>query len=178
MHIVGMVGGQGGVYGGSDWQGWHAGSGGTGGKGGNINVSTTATILAYNGDANTNGDHTQLIPDVTVTMKTWTTYNKKISETVQSTTNYLQNVDVAGKTITPAKIIAQTGICRETYFVNHEGNTYQEDLILATYSSLCNNCLNTEAKTVASYKQGIGSGAGYIEISNGSYKINGVEQMR
>ena len=176
--VCSMIGGQGSVYSGSNWTIFSAGSGGQGGQGGNIEVSSLATIMAYNGDANTTGDHSQLIPAINVSLTTLSGYSKRSSITTQSATSNLENVDIPNKgTITPAYIVAQSGICRETYYVNQEGNTYDSSVQIATYYNAI-NCLSTEAKNVTCYKQGIGSGAGYLEVSNGSYKIDGVEQMK
>lgn len=132
------------------------GNGGIAGQGGIVTVASTATINAFNGNRYTDG----------------TSYNNGANQ---------------------CPIYAQNGVylkfAHPLYNWSEEKNTY--------YTALLGKNINYTARTVACttyndlttirdynakgckyYKQGIGSGAGFLEISNGSYKIDGVEKMK
>ncbi len=177
---TGAIGGQGGCsWGGGDKARWYSdrgGSGGNAGSGGIVRVSSQAQIFAYNGDMITNGDYETKYYE----------YNKDGTKT-----NQILNVITKqnGEKFIPCKIFAQTGICRATYTTN-QGQfslkkitrtlTNGETLPAVTnsYESLT-AVRATDEKNIAitnytnGYKpnQGIGSGAGYLEISNGTYTI-------
>lgn len=183
-NVGAYTGGQGGIWGGK-WVRFSAGSGGVAGNGGNIRISALASerLEAYNGDANTTGDHTQKIPEFIVTLKDFSvTDSTKISTTTQLEGAYLENVTLAigskEKTITPTKIFAQTGICRETFQVSHQGYTYDINKQIGSLSAndgtgyVVYQCLSTPAKSIPYFRSGVGSGAGYYENSNGTYTVD------
>lgn len=183
-NVGAYTGGQGGMWGGK-WVRFSAGSGGIAGNGGNIKISQLAEekLEVYNGDANTTGDHTQQIPEFTVILKDFSaTDSTKISDTIQVSGSYLSNVTLnlgdKVKTITPTKIFAQTGICRETFQVSQEGYTYDINKTIGNLSAndgtgyVVYQCLSTPAKNIDYYRSGIGSGAGYYENSNGTYTVD------
>ncbi|MBO5398396.1 MAG: hypothetical protein J6A36_05690 [Clostridia bacterium] len=180
------VGGQGGVfYTGNGY--FPSGSGGKAGNGGNIKVSSQAQVYAYNGDRITNADYTTPIYD----------YDKdgnKLSTTCYVLTKY----NTTQKT-SPLKIFAQSGILRNVYYNNLDwgrkpttgwdyfyeifGNQLEEsvkDIIRPTNYNEVENHLIRRERTIelTGYTNpethdcyGIGSGAGYMEVSNGTYKV-------
>lgn len=188
---TGLVGGQGTSY--CDnygnttnrWTKFVSGDGGAAGKGGNVKVSQNARIIAYNGDQITNGDYTSTYK-YNVNFITNKIQNYSGSETVKTNEKLepINTTNVLSRTkIIPTIIIAQNGICRETYHT--DANDEDKKLIKITPyvkiagNSYFTNYLATEAKKIATtgYKngymenQGIGSGAGYLEENNGTYKV-------
>ena len=155
---------QGGMWcGNTEWYRDFSGSGGTAGAGGQIYYKNLDKINAYNGDRITNKDYTttyyEYNPDGTLT--------KEIAKVVQK-----QN----GVKFIPAKIFAQAGTIRATYHTNQHmsqeecskrGITYCGDASGKTVNVKMTNQTTTE-KT--QYGQGIGSGAGNLEQSNGILK--------
>ena len=155
---------QGGMWcGNTEWYRDFSGSGGTAGAGGQIYYKNLDKINAYNGDRITNKDYTTIYyeynPDGTLT--------KEIAKVVQK-----QN----GEKFIPAKIFAQAGTIRATYHTNQHmsqeecsrrGITYCGDASGKTVNVKMTNQTTTE-KT--QYGQGIGSGAGNLEQSNGILK--------
>ena len=133
------------------WWNDHAGSGGTAGKGGTVNVSSKAKIYAYNGDMITDGNHESIYA-----------YDKDGNKTNQLLAKVTkQNNQV----IIPCQIFAQAGIKRAVYKVNYQ--------TAANYSELKNEIISSESSIEPSkYGYGIGSGAGYIEESNGTFRID------
>ena len=144
-----------------------AGDGGIAGSGGTIKYSKNAEIYAYNGDRITTGDHDSIYYE----------YNKdgNLSDVQAKPVTFINGK----KTIIPAKIFAQDGIRREVY--NIAEYMPEEDKIKygVTDDSYYKNTSGgewdvrnvriLEEITIDSYGQGIGSGAGYIEISNGTF---------
>lgn len=183
------VGGQGGVFYYSSIPGYFpSGSGGKAGNGGNIKVSSQAQVYAYNGDRITNADYTTPIYD----------YDKdgnKLSTTCYVLTKY----NTSQKT-SPIKIFAQSGILRNVYYNNLDwgrkpttgwdyfyeifGNQLEEsvkDIIRPTnYNEVENHLIRREMSIeLTGYTNpethdcyGIGSGAGYMEVSNGTYRVD------
>ena len=155
---------QGGMWcGNTEWYRDFSGSGGTAGAGDQIYYKNLDKINAYNGDRITNKDYTTIYyeynPDGTLT--------KEIAKVVQK-----QN----GEKFIPAKIFAQAGTIRATYHTNQHmsqeecskrGITYCGDSSGKTVNVKMTNQTTTE-KT--QYGQGIGSGAGNLEQSNGILK--------
>ena len=137
--------------------------GGTAGAGGQIYYKNLDKINAYNGDRITNKDYTTIYyeynPDGTLT--------KEIAKVVQK-----QN----GEKFIPAKIFAQAGTIRATYHTNQHMSQEECSKRGITY------CGDSSGKTVnvkmteqtstkkTQYGQGIGSGAGNLEQSNGILK--------
>lgn len=195
-----MVGGQGGIWGvdgnqghpeydhnGNEWCRFSGGCGGIAGNGGTIKITNEvrSKLKAYNGDANTTGNHSQTISEYTVTLGNWSnTDTTKISTTMPVNNSNLVNIDIAVDnntiTITPTKIFAQAGICRETYNYNQADKNFDLNHILMQHPGWykSKNCLSTPAKTVTAYQQGIGSGAGYYENSNGSFETKTNEEIK
>lgn len=186
-NTIPYVGGQGGLM--HQTNGYFpSGSGGKAGNGGNIKVSSKAKVYAYNGDRITNNDYTTPIYD----------YDKNGNQL--STTCYVLTKYGTSKQISPLKIFAQSGILRNVYYSNLDwgnkpttGYDYfysifgeqVEDSVKSiskpTQYSELKNCLiraernidttgyiNPETKDC----YGIGSGAGYMEVSNGTYTID------
>lgn len=172
--LIPAVGGQGGL----DYGWFVGGSGGVAGKGGTIKVSNDARIYAFNGDRITNNDYTAI--DV----------NFDASEVLTNKEgNFIE-----------AKIYAQNGVLRPIYCITAKWNEkpkHNYEYFSGLFGSLCaitgdyqnptnhdanyaNICVRNETSTpILSYInpitgncQGIGSGAGYIELSNGTYTID------
>lgn len=130
----------------NSWCNDMAGSGGKAGNGGTIKVSKNCKIYAYNGDAITNGDYSSItVPD-------------NITLSVTQKPN--------GQNTIPAYIYGQAGKSRAAYTLNNLEVTKFADLRKTLVAGTNTNIATT------SYGQGIGSGAGYIELSNGSYSVD------
>mgnify|MGYP006988653597 FL=1 len=147
----------------TEWYRDFSGSGGTAGAGGQIYYKNLDKINAYNGDRITNKDYTTTYYEYNLDG----TLTKEIAKVVQK-----QN---EAKFI-PAKIFAQAGTIRATYHTNQHmsqeecsrrGITYCGDASGKTVNVKMTNQTTTE-KT--KYGQGIGSGAGNLEQSNGILK--------
>lgn len=181
------VGGQGGVFYNNNGY-FPSGSGGKAGNGGNVKVSSTAKVYAYNGDRITNDDYTTPIYD----------YDK--DGNVLSTTCYVLTKYGTEQKTSPIKIFAQSGILRNVYYTNLDwgrkpttgydyfysifGNQIEasvKNIIRPTnYDEVGNYLIRAERnvgttgyinpETQDCY--GVGSGAGYMEVSNGTYTVD------
>lgn len=166
--LGGKIGGQGGCHVNRGWDAktlvlWadSAGDGGIAGKGGNVKISEKAKVYAYNGNRYTDGSSNSPLP-----------------------------------------IYAQDGILREVYKLNNYwnnslkpnynyeffhnlfGNTITDEtasIVEATSNAEMKNTLVRAASTCAklnynnpntNQRYGIGSGAGYIELSNGTFSVS------
>lgn len=148
------------------WYHDYSGSGGASGEGGNVYYYDLEKIHAYNGDRITNDDYDTVIyeyeADGTVTDKVAKVLTKLNNEKFVQT-----------------KIFAQEGIIRATYKTNQAMTQEECKLYNVTYvvqenatTSQTKNVKITEQTTTPTteYGQGIGSGAGYLEKSNGILK--------
>lgn len=141
-----------------------AGDGGQAGAGGKIKYNDISKIYAYNGDTITNGDYSTKF------------YEYNLDGT--KITNILEVLTKKdGTKFIQTKIFAQTGVIRETYTTNlntSEISKIQTGSIpnLATGVGDAANVLATDRTNTETtiYGQGIGSGAGYLEKSNGTFE--------
>lgn len=156
-----LVGGKGGP---SYWPGHTGGNGGTAGKGGEVNVYKDAKVYAYNGNMYTdgtsynNGENQAVIylqsgkaKEIYTTYKNgWYDWPRDTSYDVNVHTNkpYFKVVTVSDVVPTPSGYVNTKNVGKTKTFTD---NMY----------------LSTEDLS----KQGIGSGAGYIELNNGKYTI-------
>jgi len=137
-----------------------AGSGGIAGVGGNVIVSSNAKIFAYNGDRVTNGDYNTK----------YYQYNKNgeltsIEAIVMSKPN--------NKKFIPALIFIQDGIKRAVYnYPIHMSNGWILKFGIERNTDYNKVLILAEDTGIEHFSQGIGSGAGYIELSNGTYTID------
>ena len=186
-HGTDCVGGIGGVcWWGTDWYKDLSGYGGTGGKGCTVSYTKQENIFAYNGNLATDeSEETGVYPDYSLTRNAdnVTTVTEKIEDSSLDKLTRLDN-----KVIIPLKIFAQSGTIRETYTTNQSNFTLAritrtlptgetlpsvatdwdkvvliratDRIINATTGYSNGYCLN----------QGIGSGAGYLESSNGTFE--------
>lgn len=147
------------------------GYGGKGGQGGKVEVSKDVTLLCYNGNAITDG----VSDSITIASNDGGFGNKVLSS--------IELPD--GSKIVPAFIYAQAGYIRadriyNSYFPTEYSDIDFEELEFSDYR---NEDINIEVITVKNenttpkldYKgpfenQGIGSGAGRIEVSNGTFE--------
>ncbi len=149
-----------------------SGDGGVAGKGGFVECSRESTVYAYNGDQITNEDYSSI--------------------------NYSERIKMqSGKTSAPLKIFAQEGILRAVYKYNswwniQDGRNYgylkellgdkinetikyeqtpttSDDIKNLKVRDECSCDKSGYVNPITHKSQGIGSGAGYIEISNGSF---------
>lgn len=121
---------------------------------GTIKYSNECKIYAYNGDMITTNDYDQIYYEY--------------DENGNITDIEMQKVmRLDGKTIIPAKIFAQAGIIRPTYITNQWTLPVTMDgeleLVKITERTVNN---------ITNYGQGIGSGAGNLESSNGTYTVD------
>lgn len=151
------------------WQGYtsyyrdFSGSGGNSGAGGNIYYYDLNKIKAYNGDRITNNDYTT----------TYYEYNADGTLT-NKIANVLEKLD--GSKFVQTKIFAQDGTIRATYHSNQHMSQEECDrrgiIFCGDASGKTVNVKMTDEKETAktAYGQGIGSGAGNLENSNGTLK--------
>ena len=186
---VPQIGGQGGVaYRASYIGAYPSGSGGIAGSGGMVSVSPNSSVNAFNGDRITNDDYISRIPDF-----------DKDGNDIGTNSYVLTKYGTSDKT-SPLKIFAQSGILRDVYYTNlcwgvkpRTGYDYFSGMLgdqleestkdvkaATTYDEIECHLIRKE-KTIGEtgYENpetrdcyGIGSGAGYIEVSNGTYKID------
>lgn len=179
LYKNGCIGGQGGAAN-TNWE--SGGDGGIAGNGGTVRVSSEAIIYAYNGDRITNGDYDTVY------------YEYKSDGTVTTTVASVQTKK-NGDEFIPLTIYAQSGTLRAVYKGNYhwgydDTTTYSYlktllgstlaitgDLTSSTVDNYCIRATTTCSTTgytnpATGSTQGIGSGAGYIEISNGTYTID------
>lgn len=154
----------------TSYLGDRGGYGGKGGKGGKISVSQNINLLCYNGNAITDGVST------TITIATNDGgFRGKVLSAVS-----LPN----GETIVPAFIYAQAGILRANRIYTSYVPTIYKSFVSheVTYADQNTAGVDVEIITIEPEKntdklgyigpignQGIGSGAGRIESSNGEF---------
>ena len=138
----------------------YAGSGGVAGEGGNISCSNLSKIHAYNGDMVTDGNYVSTYYEYDIN-------GNKLNKILGLVTKK------DGTKIVPAIIFAQQGTVRDVYKSNQHMTQAQCDSYETVLHTKTNNPLNVriiEGGNIPTtgYGQGIGSGAGYIEKSNGT----------
>lgn len=146
----------------------HSGCGGDAGAGGSVYYSDPTKIFAYNGDMITNGQYNQAFDYAPDGTKGAVITDKVLKE---GTTD---------KYIIPAKIFAQSGVIRAKY----DTNQHMSDAEAAAHGvTPCTAVDTTKIAKVADggetpttgytngfrENQGIGSGAGNLEKSNGTF---------
>ena len=159
-----------------------AGSGGTAGQGGVVKYSLTSKINSYNGNMITEDDFNY--------NETYYEYDKDGNYLDGSDgkdtkiANVIELKNESNKKIIPARIFIQDGIKRAVYdnlcYMSEERrekykvNTLDENLEIKNSSKYgdikCVKIVKEDNKITYS-RQGIGSGAGYIELDNGSYEV-------
>jgi len=169
-----------GGMGGTAWyRGHRAGDGGTAGKGGNIKVSNNAEIYAFNGNIYTDGTDYQNginqcpiylqsgIKTAKYDVESYGTH-KYGSDVNKFTDKYLLSNNITLVKTSDQSIASQTEYVNTIYSNNP---TYIANKILNINTKL-GITTNTLLTNVDMSKQGIGSGAGYIELSNGTYTVD------
>jgi hypothetical protein len=150
IQIGSHIGGQGG------WDLWSeywydstGGSGGIAGRGGNIRVSSTAVVYAYNGNKYT--DDSENYEATNIYIQNGTPNNI-----------YVLNVSANANLISDLKNIV--GYDTSSWSLCTSINDVTEYIIEPNQRNI--------SYAATSYGQGIGSGAGYIEVSNGTYTVD------
>ena len=156
----------------------YGGDGGVAGKGGNIKVSETTKILAYNGNRYTDGTHNSTDLEKSQNQceiyaqsgNLRDVYKYNIGWTIDSRRKYAYYEKILGDTINEEIIdeIELASVSNDTISLDKKYTVFKNLLIrkaqecdLSGYKDSSNNFL-----------YGIGSGAGYIELSNGTYTID------
>lgn len=143
-----------------------SGHGGTAGKGGNIKVSSTAEIFAFNGNLYTDGtDYQNGINQCPIYLQA-SYYPAKYA---------YSNSSSSGNIILVKNEEAKSNVPKSGY----QNNMYLNGINNYTSARYMNineklgieYCASVFNNIDLSY-QGIGSGAGYIEVSNGTYKVD------
>ena len=159
--------------GGAQNEGYHeypthaSGSGGKAGSGGTISASKNAEVYAFNGNIYSDG----------------TAYFDGLNQAIIYAQNKIsvqkfkyKNGEVAGSghitliETEPQKAINESGYINKKYLdsINHPTFYLRK---ISNVNSLLDIDTNTLLTSVDMSKQGVGSGAGYIEISNGTYTV-------
>ena len=156
------------------------GSGGCSGAGGEIYYSNDNNIFAFNGDMITNGNYDTVYYE----------YDKDGNEIKGNELKVLEKQN--GEKFIPTKIFAQSGVIRATYTTNQGSYTLDkvtreleegeslpqiakeidDVIIVKATNEILNNPKTgyTNPLTSELPNQGIGSGAGYLEASNGKFE--------
>lgn len=182
--IIPEVGGQGGI----DYGWFVGGSGGVGGRGGKITVSNTSTVYAFNGDRITNKDYTDINANYDASGVLSNAKGEFIQAKCYAQSGILREVycitakwgekpnhnyayfkslfgddcAISGDFSNPtAHDENYKNVCVRNEIKDKTIDISSEREIKTTYiNSITNNC------------QGVGSGFGYIELSNGSYEVD------
>ena len=146
------------VFGGKGNQGWHSysshgsGDGGTAGSGGAITVSSNNKIYAYNGNLYSDGKNSMPCP----------IYLQAGIKNAQYT--YISQ----GNNVSRWKfLLKQTATKSTVSKTNYKNANFSQTININEQLGISGNPLSN----VDMSKQGVGSGAGYIEVSNGTYKV-------
>ncbi len=160
-----------------------AGSGGTAGQGGIVKYSLAAEINSYNGNMITEDEFDYDTP--------YYEYDKDgkyldgTSERETKVASVVTFINNPSKKIIPAKIFIQDGIRRAVYdnlcYMSEErkqkygvsGEIPADKIKNSSQDGKIQNVrIIDEELNVTHSQQGIGSGAGYIEVSNGTYEVD------
>lgn len=150
-----------GGFGGTSWKISHrGGNGGTAGKGGNIKISNNSKLYAFNGnkysdESSTNNE----VDQAAIYLQAGITLNHyKVTA--------LSSYDYSSPDIYPTLVLENVGTINnaKTGYVNQYYNNLSTSQKMKTFNSVLNS--------VDMSLQGIGSGAGYIELSNGTYEVD------
>ena len=137
----------------------YVGSGGFAGKGGTVTVSRNARIYAYNGN------------ECTLSKGESGYYSKPL-------TIYIQSGNPLDVYITNSNLfdIRYTALCEALGI--EKNSSWQRATSTTTFQDYCiTKSMRRISYSATSYGQGIGSGAGYVEISNGTYSIDTTGSM-
>lgn len=146
------------VFGGKGNQGWHnysshgSGDGGTAGSGGDVTVTESCNIYAYNGNLYSDGSASQAAP----------IYLQAGIKNAEYT--YVSQGDNVSRYKFLLKLVKEQTTAEKLSYNNTSVN---QILDINELLNISGNPLNA----VDMAKQGIGSGAGYKEISNGTYTV-------
>ena len=159
VEILGGFGNQGS----SDDLSHMTGNGGVAGLGGKIIASENAHVYAYNGNRYTDG----------------TSYNNGINQCPiylqRGIKNAIYVYVYGGENRTEKIITPYIGLkCKSKYSDNNELSGYKNEKILESDIGERNIIfrIGNENVTIDMSTQGVGSGAGYIEVSNGTYTVD------
>lgn len=159
---------------GAQYCGVKSGDGGAAGKGGEIHYKDINNIFAFNGDRVTDGNYENVYEFICV-KQTNTTSKTIKTDNVLSVQKKINN-----ENFIPTFIFAQNGQFRETYTTNFwqyeidkiQTNINVSSIHIMTDDDWIENIRSIQATNYReetwSYGQGIGSGAGYLEVSNGT----------
>lgn len=146
------------VFGGKGNQGWHnysshgSGDGGTAGSGGNIKVTSNNKIYAYNGNLYSDGSGSQSAP----------IYLQAGIKNAEYT--YISQ----GDNVSYYKFLLKLQKAKSTVAkLSYKNTAVNQKLNINQVLGISGNPLNDVDMSM----QGIGSGAGYKEISNGTYQV-------
>ena len=155
-----LLGGMGGL---SWWVGHRGGDGGIAGKGANVKVSNNAMIYAFNGNRYTDGtEYKNGVNQCPIYIQAGCSPKRQEVKSIDIHNYDKQYNNIWHmKTTSEQKInLDKTGYINKKYIDNDE---YKSNKMLNINYLLNNVDMST---------QGIGSGAGYIEISNGTYIVD------
>ena len=163
INVKDCFGGMGGT---SYYIGHRAGDGGTAGSGGNIKVSSNSQIYAYNGNRYTDGtDYENGLNQCPIYLQAGISPTRYVVASY-ATHEYGGEHPIYGFTngITLSKTSNLETNKTKSGYINKFYETVTDDNKIITMNSLL--------KDVDMSYQGIGSGAGYVEVSNGIFTID------
>lgn len=166
---AGSVGGQGGMKKTTDWQAeTSGGDGGIAGKGGFIKVASNAKVYAFNGNKYTdntaynNGQNQCEIFIQNGILRAIYKLNSFWNLKENHNSSYYNNI-FGDDILESAKSIERP----ETYS-DIENLLIREEIVESNSRKIKSGYINTNNNSI----YGVGSGAGYIELSNGTYTID------
>lgn len=194
--LAGMIGGQGGECNSANWWCDSGGDGGVAGKGGTVKVSASVKVYAYNGNRYTDKmvGH-EYVNSTAAThqcpifaqegvlrevykLNAW--WGTKNNYNYQYFSNLLGNTIASGlNTIAIANNKSEINNIKIREEITESAslkikNGYQNPALINKSLSerSVSITVNDETKIIDMLTQGVGSGAGYIEISNGTYEVD------
>lgn len=143
-------------------EGWycgteHAGNGGIAGTGGNIKISENGRLYAYNGNKYTDGTNYNNGDNQLIIYAQSGILRNVYIQMLFFNTAYNRNYNYYSKYITSGLLLTSSDVASGTNRLIRKESSCEK----TNYINIANNSV-----------QGVGSGAGYIEISNGTYTID------
>jgi len=148
--------------------GHEPGNGGIGGEGAVVKVSDKAKIYAFNGNLYTDGlighEYKDGLNQCPIYAQYGSSFDKYKYIPFDSIQDWIKDITKTSS----ATSIAQSGYVNKMY---SENATFASNKMLNINTKL-EITTNTILTNVDMSKQGIGSGAGYTEVSNGTYEVD------
>lgn len=162
INVKDCLGGMGGT---SYYIGHRAGDGGTAGKGGTVKISSTCKVYAYNGNRYTDGtSYRDGLNQCPIYLQSGISTAKYVVKTYSTHDSSPHRTYGLTNGITLGQVSSLNKNKEKLSYKNPAYETAKTTDKIITMNEVLKN-INMES-------QGIGSGAGYIELSNGSFSVD------